>query len=99
MVAAQPGHVCLIPVAYGSSTAWLCVLDPSSIIMVAAQFGHVCLIPVASQWWSKGVQRVGSHNNNIHKPLCFIWNRVHVFWLAEVLYYTDNCKSPVAMKT
>ena len=30
MVAAQPGHVCLIPVAYGSSTAWSCVLDPSS---------------------------------------------------------------------
>ena len=26
MVAAQPGHVCLIPVAYGSSTAWSCVL-------------------------------------------------------------------------
>ena len=30
MVAAQPGHVCLIPVAYGSSTVWSCVLDPSS---------------------------------------------------------------------
>ena len=29
MVAAQPGRVCLIPVAYGSSTAWSCVLDPS----------------------------------------------------------------------
>ena len=31
MVAAQPGHVCLIPVAYGSSIAWSCVLDPSSL--------------------------------------------------------------------
>ena len=31
MVAAQPGRVCLIPVAYGSSTAWSCVLDPSSL--------------------------------------------------------------------
>ena len=27
MVAPQPGHVCLIPVAYGNSTAWLCVLN------------------------------------------------------------------------
>ena len=26
MVAAQPGRVCLIPVAYGSSTAWSCVV-------------------------------------------------------------------------
>ena len=31
MVAAQPAHVCLIPVAYGSSTAWSCVLDPSTV--------------------------------------------------------------------
>ena len=33
MVAAQPGRVCLITVAYGSSTAWSCVLDPSSLYM------------------------------------------------------------------
>ena len=42
MVAAQPGHVCLIPVAYGSK--------------LAAQSCRVCLIPVAygsSTAWSR----------------------------------------------
>ena len=38
MVAAQPGRVCLIPVAYGSSTAWSCVLDPS--ISCSPGIGH-----------------------------------------------------------
>ena len=43
MVAAQPGRVCLIPVAYGSSTAWSCVLACStawSLFTVGCRFDY-----------------------------------------------------------
>lgn len=45
---------------------------------------------------SRGIQRVQvnppltPHNSIIRKPHNLIWNRVHVLWLAEVLYCINS---------